>query len=118
MWERDSAYHQGPVWAFLLGHYALAEFRVTGDCVAAQARLEPLRDHLFDAGLGTLSEIFDGTAPFTPRGAPSQAWSVACTLEAWWRLERERRRAAGNTAHNPGDAAAPPLPTELPGEKP
>lgn len=89
--ERDGAYHQGPVWAWLLGHYALAEYRVQGDARAAQARLEPLRDHLFDAGLGTLSEIFDGAAPHGPRGAPSQAWSVACTLDAWWRLEKAKR---------------------------
>jgi 4-alpha-glucanotransferase len=91
VWERDGGYHQGPVWAFLLGHYALAEYRVRGDAKAAQSRLEPLRDHLLDAALGTVSEIFDGAAPHTPRGAPSQAWSVACALEAWWRLEKTKR---------------------------
>ncbi|MFO1351394.1 MAG: amylo-alpha-1,6-glucosidase [Gammaproteobacteria bacterium] len=94
VWERDSAYHQGPVWNWLLGHYALAEYRVHGDAGAAQARLEPVRDHLLDAGLGTISEIFDGAAPHTPRGAPAQAWSVACVLEAWFRLERAKREAA------------------------
>jgi 4-alpha-glucanotransferase len=94
VWERDGSYHQGPVWAFLLGHYALAEHRVTGDASAAQTRLEPLRDHLLDAGLGTVSEIFDGAEPHTPRGAPSQAWSVACTLEAWWRLEKAKRQSS------------------------
>jgi 4-alpha-glucanotransferase len=93
VWERDSSYHQGPVWAWLLGHYALAEARVTGDPQAAQERLAPLRDHLLDAGLGTVSEIFDGAAPHAPRGAPSQAWSVACALEAWWRLEQMKRQA-------------------------
>ncbi len=91
--ERDAAYHQGTVWAWLLGHFALAEYRIHGDAGAAQARLLPLRDHLTDAGLGTVSEIFDGAAPHTPRGCPSQAWSVACTLEAWWRLERAKRMA-------------------------
>ena len=90
VWERDSAYHQGPVWAWLLGHFAMAEFRVHGDAARAQARLEPLRDHLFDAGLGTVSEIFDGGAPHSPRGAPVQAWSVAATLETWWRLEKAK----------------------------
>jgi 4-alpha-glucanotransferase len=90
VWERDGSYHQGPVWAFLLGHYALAHYRVTGDASAAQALLEPLRDHLLDGGLGTVSEILDGAPPHTPRGAPAQAWSVACTLEAWWRLERAK----------------------------
>lgn len=85
--QRDGSYHQGPVWAWLLAHFALAEYRVQGDAAAAMRRLEPLRDHLFDAGLGSISEILDGNAPHAPRGAPSQAWSVACTLEAWWRLK-------------------------------
>jgi len=93
VWERDGGYHQGPVWAWLLGHYALAEFRVGGDAAAACARLAPLADHLCDAGLGTVSEIFDGAAPHTPRGAPAQAWSVACVLEAWWRLARAQRQS-------------------------
>jgi len=90
VWERDGGYHQGPVWAWLLGHYALAEFRVHGDTAAACARLLPLADHLRDAALGTISEIFDGAAPHRPRGCPVQAWSIACTLESWWRLERAR----------------------------
>jgi len=90
--ERDGAYHQGTVWAWLLGHYALAEYRVSKQIGKALSRLEPIRDHLLDAGLGTVSEIFDADPPHTPRGAPAQAWSVACVLEAWWRLERERRK--------------------------
>ncbi|MEJ2592078.1 MAG: amylo-alpha-1,6-glucosidase, partial [Candidatus Thiodiazotropha sp.] len=83
---RDGAYHQGTLWGWLLGHFALAHYRVHGDAAAAQGLLAPLRDHLCDAGLGTVSEIFDGDPPHTPRGAPAQAWSVACALEAWWRL--------------------------------
>jgi predicted glycogen debranching enzyme len=106
VWERDGAYHQGPVWGWLLGHYALAEYRVHGDAAAAQARLEPLADHLKDAGLGTVSEIFDGAEPHTPRGCPSQAWSVACALEAWWRLEKAKRKAKG-TAGAEKTAAVP-----------
>ncbi len=86
--ERDSAYHQGTVWGWLLGHYALAEYRVTGDAPAAMRRLEPLAEHLKSAGLGTISEIFDGTPPHPAKGAPAQAWSVGCTLEAWWRLQQ------------------------------
>ncbi len=88
--ERDGSYHQGPVWAWLLGHWALAHYRVSGDAAAAQLWLEPIADHLADAGLGQVSEIFDGDPPHTPRGAPAQAWSVACILEAWWRLEHAR----------------------------
>jgi 4-alpha-glucanotransferase len=96
--ERDSAYHQGPLWGWLLGHFALALYRTHGDAEAAQQALAPIRDHLSDAGLGTVSEIFDGDPPHTPRGAPAQAWSVACVLEAWWRLERAARgvRRAGD----------------------
>ncbi|HEX3864964.1 MAG TPA: amylo-alpha-1,6-glucosidase [Stellaceae bacterium] len=92
--ERDGAYHQGPVWGWLLGHWAMAYYRVHGDAAAAQAWLEPVGDHLADVGLGQVSEIFDGDPPHTPRGAPAQAWSIACTLEAWWRLEHARRNAA------------------------
>jgi len=86
--HRDGAYHQGTVWAWLLGHYALAEYRVYGDADLAVQRLAAMRDHLFDAGLGTVSEIFGAEPPHPPAGTPSQAWSVACVIEAWWRLQR------------------------------
>jgi 4-alpha-glucanotransferase len=89
--ERDGAYHQGTVWAWLLGHWTLANYRVTGDAAASQALLTPVAGHLSDAGLGQISEIFDGDPPHTPRGCPAQAWSVACVLEAWWKLERVTR---------------------------
>jgi predicted glycogen debranching enzyme len=91
--ERDGAYHQGTVWAWLLGPWALAHHRVHGDAIAAQRFLEPIGDHLADAGLGQVSEIFDADSPHIPRGCPAQAWSVATVLEAWWRLERAK--AAG-----------------------
>jgi 4-alpha-glucanotransferase len=93
VWERDGAYHQGPVWGWLLGHFALAVYRVQGDAAAALALLAPVAEHLADAGLGTFSEIFDGAPPHLPRGTPAQAWSVACTLEAWWRLTTGDRAA-------------------------
>jgi len=86
--HRDGAYHQGTVWAWLLGHYVLAEYRVYRDAGLALQRLAAMRDHLFDAGLGTIGEIFEAEPPHNPGGAPSQAWSVACTIEAWWRLQR------------------------------
>ena len=88
--ERDGAYHQGTVWAWLLGHWALATCRVSGDAAAAQSLLAGIEPHLSDAGLGQISEVFDGDPPHTPRGCPAQAWSVACTLEAWWKLEQAR----------------------------
>jgi len=91
--ERDGAYHQGTVWAWLLGPWALAHYRVYGDAAAAQRFLQPIGDHLSDAGLGQVSEIFDGEPPHTPRGCPAQAWSVACILEAWRRLEHAKAAA-------------------------
>ncbi|MDJ0806922.1 MAG: amylo-alpha-1,6-glucosidase [Gammaproteobacteria bacterium] len=89
---RDGAYHQGPVWGWLLGHYVLAESRVTGKADIACQRLDAMAEHLGEAGLGQLSEIFEGDPPHQPRGTPAQAWSVACTLEAWWRLMRDINR--------------------------
>ena len=83
---RDGAYHQGTAWAWLLGPFALAHFRVSHDREAALALLAPLAHHLGDAGLGSVSEIFDGEAPHLPRGCPQQAWSVAEALRAWVRI--------------------------------
>ncbi len=86
--ERDGGYHQGPVWGWLLGPFSLAAYRVSGDATAAQAVLGAISDALEDQAVGTIGEIFDGDPPHHPRGAPAQAWSVACTLDAW-RLLRQ-----------------------------
>ena len=98
---RDSAYHQGTVWAWLLGHYAMAEYRASGDAEHALSRLGAIPHHLKEAGLGTMSEIFDGAAPHSPRGCPAQAWSVACTLEAWWKLRRTQAHNHKGFHHEP-----------------
>ncbi|MBI3121519.1 MAG: hypothetical protein HYZ03_04470, partial [candidate division NC10 bacterium] len=82
----DAVYHQGPAWAWLLGPFALAHFRVQGDPAAALAFLEPMAHHLADYGVGSIAEIFDGESPFTPRGCIAQAWSVAETLRAWMEI--------------------------------
>jgi predicted glycogen debranching enzyme len=84
--SRDSAYHQGTVWAWLLGPFALAHHRVYRDAEAARAFLLPLADHLGAYGVGSIAEIFDGDAPFRPAGCVAQAWSVAETLRAWHEL--------------------------------
>ena len=86
----SGAYHQGTVWAWLLGHFALAEYRAFGDADLAQSRLAAMRDHIFDAGLGTISEVFEAEPSRLPAGALSQAWSVACVIEAWWRIEQAK----------------------------
>lgn len=80
---RDSIYHQGTVWGWLIGPFALAHLRAYRDPLATRALLEPLVRHLCGAGLGTLSEVFDGDPPHTPRGCFAQAWSVAELLRAW-----------------------------------
>jgi predicted glycogen debranching enzyme len=90
---RDGAYHQGTVWPWLLGHFVAAWVRATGDRVTARAMLGALPDHLRDAGIGTVSEIFDAEAPYEPRGCVAQAWSVAEALRAW--LLTEDATAAG-----------------------
>ena len=87
-WSRDGAYHQGTVWPWLLGPFALAHDKVYGDADAALSFLAPLAHHLADYGLGSIAEIFDGDAPFEPRGCIAQAWSVAETLRAWHNLRR------------------------------
>jgi len=80
---RDGAYHQGTVWAWLLGPFALAHVKVYRDTEAARSFLAPLADHLADYGVGSIAEIFDGDPPFAPAGCIAQAWSVAETLRAW-----------------------------------
>ena len=86
--QRDGAYHQGTAWGWLLGPFALAHYRVYGDRELALSFLEPLGKQIHAHGLGTLSEIADGDAPFTPRGCIAQAWTVAETLRAWRALVR------------------------------
>ena len=87
-YERDSAYHQGTVWGWLIGAFALAHLRVYGDGDRSLSFLTPAIEHLTNAGLGSISEIFDGDAPFTPRGCIAQAWSVAEVLRAWQIIAR------------------------------
>jgi predicted glycogen debranching enzyme len=82
--QRDSAYHQGTVWAWLIGPFIEAYLRISNFAMPArqQARiwLEPLVQHLNRGCLGQISEIFDADPPHTPRGAFAQAWSVAEVL--------------------------------------
>ncbi len=81
--QRDGAYHQGTVWAWLLGPFAEAHLRVYRDPEAVRSFLRPLLRHIADHGVGSLSEIFDGDPPHTPRGTTAQAWSVAEVLRLW-----------------------------------
>jgi predicted glycogen debranching enzyme len=89
---RDAAYHQGTVWAWLVGPFVDAWLKVhPEDRARARALLEGFRAHLGEAGLGSISEIFDAEAPYTPRGCVAQAWSVAEVLRCWLRTEPAAR---------------------------
>ncbi len=81
---RDAAYHQGTVWAWLIGHFVDA-WRKTHDAPPSAARrwLLELERHLASAGIGQVSEIFDATEPFEARGCYAQAWSTAELLRVW-----------------------------------
>jgi glycogen debranching enzyme len=77
---RDGAYHMGMVWPWLVGPYLDAHARVYGDRDAARRVLLPFIDHLSNAGLGSISEIFEPEPPFRAVGCIAQAWSVAEVL--------------------------------------
>ena len=83
--ERDASYHQGTVWSWLLGPYADALVKTNGAVGKPKARkaFEGLVPHLSEAGLGSISEIFDGDAPHAPRGCTAQAWSVGEMLRVY-----------------------------------
>src|SRR6185312_7578157 len=71
--SRDAAYHQGTVWAWLLGPYADAALKLGQDPAEVRGLFKGLEHHLTTAGLGQLSEIFDATVPYRPRGCIAQA---------------------------------------------
>lgn len=85
-WQRDTAYHQGTVWSWLIGPFVTAFMRA--HCYSSEAKvrasawIENFREHFHEAGLNQVSEIFDGEPPHTPRGCIAQAWSVAEILRA------------------------------------
>ena len=83
--SRDSAYHQGTVWSWLLGPFVTALVRVVGEQGKMRSKeiLEAFRPHLEEAGIGTVSEIFDASAPHAPRGCIAQAWSIGELLRAY-----------------------------------
>jgi predicted glycogen debranching enzyme len=85
--ERDGAYHQGTVWPWLLGAFITAYVKVNGGDTEARRQagewLAPLQEHLSQAGLGHISEIFEGDPPHRPCGCIAQAWSVAEVLRAY-----------------------------------
>ncbi|MFD2235156.1 amylo-alpha-1,6-glucosidase [Phaeospirillum tilakii] len=108
---RDTAYHRGTVWPWLVGPLVDAWLRVhPDDRAGARHLLGALPGTLAEGCVGTLAEVFDGAAPHLPRGCPAQAWSVAETLRAWTRT--------GNGIQGPpalgGCGQSPPLTSPSP----
>ncbi len=82
--SRDAAYHQGTVWAWLIGPYIDAWLKLhPGENAEARKLLEGFAPHLDDQCIGSISEIYDAEPPYTPRGCVAQAWSVAEVLRCW-----------------------------------
>ena len=92
---RDAAYHQGTVWAWLIGPFIDAWLKLHPDDLAGVRNLlEGFVPHLSGFGVGTIAEIFDAEPPFTPRGCISQAWSVAEWLRCWVKSSGDVRAPA------------------------
>ncbi len=88
--SRDAAYHQGTVWAWLIGPFIDAWLKAhPADRDTTRSFLDAFSEHLSDAGVGSISEIFDAEAPYAPRGCIAQAWSVAEVLRAWVKTRAE-----------------------------
>jgi predicted glycogen debranching enzyme len=92
---RDAAYHQGTVWAWLIGPWIDAWLKVhPEDRAGARAFLGGLLDELTTFGIGTIAEVFDAEPPYTPRGCIAQAWSVAEVLRCWAKTAPETTGSA------------------------
>lgn len=93
--QRDSAYHQGTVWAWLTGPFISAYLRVHNDPQAACALLQPLLGHLEEAGLGTLGEVFNADPSHAPEGCFAQAWSAAEVRQALAEIQAASQSRTG-----------------------
>jgi predicted glycogen debranching enzyme len=94
--SRDEAYHQGTVWPWLLGHFAEGYLKVYGKpgIPFIKSLYEGFEEVMFENGIGTVSEIYDGDPPHLARGAVSQAWSVAELLRVRWMIESYEKKKA------------------------
>lgn len=94
---RDAAYHQGTVWPWLIGPYIDAWLRVyPTEPQNAFEILKGFEAHLYDACVGSISEIYDGESPYNPRGCIAQAWSVAEVLRSLVKVQRQMERVDQN----------------------
>ena len=90
--ERDFAGKNGSVWPWLLSFYVQANFDILGDAFLPQAEemLANFEEDIQTYGIGSIGELFDADPPFTPRGAISQAWSVAAVLDIYGMIRRRK----------------------------
>jgi glycogen debranching enzyme len=93
-WHRDTAYHQGTVWSFLMGEYLLAVLKTSNDPASAKMKvlelMKGLQHHFYhDDAIHAISEIFDGQDPDEGRGCIQQAWSVGMLLLVFDRLKQK-----------------------------
>jgi glycogen debranching enzyme len=103
---RDAAYHQGTVWAWLIGPFIDAWLKVYPERRAeARGFLKDFPAHFAEAGLGTISEIFDAAEPFTPRGCVAQAWSIAEVLRCWAKTAGGLKVVTPEPPHVPNDVS-------------
>lgn len=97
-WERDTAYHQGTVWTFLLADYFQAQLNVFGETPEILAKigasLQALRQHFYESDcVHGSSEIFDGLTPGAGRGTVQQAWSVGALLQILTSLNHSKSKS-------------------------
>jgi predicted glycogen debranching enzyme len=105
---RDAAYHQGTVWGWLIGPFVDAWLKLhPGDRAGARKFLQGCVGALDEFGFGTIAEIFDAEAPFTPRGCIAQAWSVAEVLRCWVKTAPEATPPAPSTRPKSAERATP-----------
>lgn len=86
--NRDFALHQGTVWSWLIGPFVSAHLAAYQNPSMARSFLAAFAEHLYDHGVGSISELFEGDPPHEPRGAIASAWGVAEVLRAWREIER------------------------------
>ena len=97
--SRDAAYHQGTVWAWLIGPFIDAWLKThPGDHELARGFLAGFERHMSEGCIGSVSEVFDATEPFAPGGCCAQAWSVAEVLRSFVATDNALKQSDQETA--------------------
>ncbi len=88
--ERDAAYHQGTVWPWLLGHFVEGYLKIYGKSGLTFIKniYEGFEPVIYEHGIASISEVYNGNPPHAPGGTPSQAWSVAELLRIKWLIDK------------------------------